>query len=166
MTLWVDDQLDWEAIDDSAVESRLAAAGYTTLGKSLKQLWTDHVPGDPAWEVRMRPAWEIQRACLVRAVHSRRQLRELLVTFWHDHFNVMATAYSAGPVYVHYDRDVIRATAFGNFRPMLEAVAKSTAMLSLLDNRSNHRAEIGRAPCRHRVCQYVQISDVDATLKK
>src|SRR3546814_9435522 len=74
MTLWVDDQLDWEAIDDSAVESRLAAAGYTTLGKSLKQLWTDHVQGDPAWEVRMRPAWEIKRACLVRAVHSRRQL--------------------------------------------------------------------------------------------
>src|SRR3546814_12392728 len=89
------------------------AAGYTTLGKSLKQLWTDHVQGDPAWEVRMRPAWEIQRACLVRAVHSRRQLRELLVTFWHDHLNVMATDYSAGPVYVHYDREVIRATAFG-----------------------------------------------------
>src|SRR3546814_3751226 len=161
MTLWVDDQLDWEAIDDSAVESRLAAAGYTTLGKSLKQLWTDHVQGDPAWEVRMRPAWEIQRACLVRAVHSRRQLRELLVTFWHDHFNVMATDYSAGPVYVHYDRDVIRANAFGNFRTMLEAVAQSTAMLSFLDNRSNTSAgphanfEIGRPSCRERGCQYV-----------
>ena len=140
MTLWVEDQLDWEAIDDSAVESRLAAAGYTTLGKSLKQLWSDHVLGDPAWEVRMRPAWEVQRASLVRAVHSKRQLRELLVTFWHDHFNVMATDYSAGPVYVHYDRDVIRANAFGNFRTMLEAVAQSTAMLYFLDNRSNTRA--------------------------
>lgn len=140
MTAYVDRQLDWESIDDSAVESRLASAGYTTLGKSLQQLWTDHVLGDPAWEVRMRPAWEIQRASLVRAVHSKRQLRELLVTFWHDHFNVMATDYSAGPVYVHYDRDVIRANAFGNFRTMLEAVAQSTAMLYYLDNRSNTRA--------------------------
>src|SRR3546814_19931647 len=101
MTLWVDDQLDWEAIDDSAVESRLAAAGYTTLGKSLKRLWTDHVQGDPAWEVRMRPAWEIQRACLVSAVHSRRQLRELLVPFWYDHFHVMDPAYTACPGSVH-----------------------------------------------------------------
>src|SRR3546814_20675067 len=52
----------------------------------------------------------------------------------------MATDYSAGPVYVHYDRDVIRANAFGNFRTMLEAVAQSTAMLYFLDNRSNTRA--------------------------
>src|SRR3546814_1395786 len=58
MPLWVDAQLDWEAIDDSAFESRLAAAGYTTLGKSLTQLWNDHVKGARAWEVRMRPAGE------------------------------------------------------------------------------------------------------------
>lgn len=140
LAAWVDAQLAWESIDDSAVEARLSAAGYTTLGKGLQQLWTDHVLGDPAWEVRMRPAWEVQRAALVRAVHSKRQLREVMVSFWHDHFNVMATDYSAGPVYPHYDRDVIRANAFGNFRTMLEAVAQSTAMLYFLDNRSNTRA--------------------------
>src|SRR5690606_3229419 len=140
LAAYVDRQLAWESIDDDAVESRLASAGYTTLGKSLQQLWADHVASDPEWEVRMRPAWEVQRASLVRAVHSRRQLREMVVTFWHDHFNVMATDYSAGPVYVHYDRDVIRANAFGNFRTMLEAVAQSTAMLYYLDNRSNTRA--------------------------
>ena len=140
LAAYVDAQLDWNAIDDSAVESRLSSAGYTTLGKSLTQLWADHVAANPAWEVRMRPAWEIQRASLVRAVHSRRQLREMMVTFWHDHFNVMATDYSAGPVYVHYDRDVIRPNAFGNFRAMLEAVAQSTAMLYFLDNKSNTRA--------------------------
>src|SRR3546814_15420420 len=52
----------------------------------------------------------------------------------------MATDYSAGPVYVHYDRDVIRANAFGNFRTMREALAQRTAMLYFLDNRSNTRA--------------------------
>jgi uncharacterized protein (DUF1800 family) len=137
---WVDWQLDWDAIDDSATETRLTAAGYTTLGKSLQQLWTDHVLPDPEYNVRMRPANEVQRAAFVRATYSRRQLRELLVNFWHDHFNVMGTDFSAGPVYPHYTRDVIRANAKGNFRSMLEAVAKSTAMLYFLDNINNSRS--------------------------
>ena len=38
---------------------------------------------------------------------------------------------------VHYDRDVIRSHALGNFRQMLESVATSTAMLYYLDNYIN-----------------------------
>ncbi|MBW8852201.1 MAG: DUF1800 domain-containing protein [Xanthomonadales bacterium] len=137
---FLDQQLNPAAINDSAVDSRLAAAGYTTLGKSLTQLWADHVAPDPAYDVRMRPAQEAQRSALVRAVHSRRQLLEVVCGFWHDHFNVTVTDYSAGPVFVHYQRDVIRANAFGNFRTMLEAVAQSTSMMYYLDNESNTRS--------------------------
>lgn len=137
---WVDWQLDWNAIDDSAVETRLSNAGYTTLNKSLQQLWADHVAPDPDYAVRMRPSNEVQRAAFVRATYSRRQLRELVVNFWHDHFNVQASEFSAGPVFPHYTRDVIRANAKGNFRVMLEAVAKSTAMLYFLDNINNSRS--------------------------
>lgn len=139
---WVDWQLDWRAIDDSAVEARLAANGYTTLSKSLQQQYADHVRAMPAPEyaVRMRPAFEVQRASFVRATYSKRQLREVMVNFWHDHFNVTATDFDAGPVYVHYDRDVLRANALGNFRTMLEAVATSPSMLVYLDNVSNTRA--------------------------
>lgn len=137
---WVDWQLDWNAIDDGALQARLDAGGYTTLDKSLAALWADHVAADPPWAVRMRPAWEVQRAAVVRATHSRRQLREMTVNFWHDHFNVTATDFVPGPVYVHYDRDVIRRHALGNFRAMLEAVATSPAMLYYLDNVSNTRA--------------------------
>lgn len=140
LTAFVDKQLNWSAIDDSAVETRLTAAGYNTLGKSLTQLWADHVVPNPAYEIRMRPAWEVQRSALVRAVHSKRQLREVMVAFWHDHFNVTLSDYAAGPVYVHYDRDVIRQHAMGNFRSMLEAVAQSNAMLYYLDNLDNTRA--------------------------
>ena len=137
---FVEAQLAWESIDDSAVESRLTAAGYNTLGKTLPQLWADHIVANPEYSIRMRPSWEAQRAALVRAVHSKRQLRELLSTFWHDHFNVMVSEYDAGPLFVHYTRDVIRQHAFGNFRAMLEAVATSTSMLYFLDNRSNTRS--------------------------
>ena len=82
----------------------------------------------------------MQRAAFVRAAYSKRQLREVVVNFWHDHFNVTANDYSAGPVYVHYDRDAIRTHALGNFRQMLEAVATSPSMLYYLDNVDNTRA--------------------------
>ncbi len=90
--------------------------------------------GNPPWEVRMRPFWETQRATFIRAVYSRRQLKEVLADFWHNHFNVFGDESIQGPVFVHYDRDVIRANMLGNFRTMLEAVARSTGMMYMLDN--------------------------------
>ncbi|MCW5580317.1 MAG: DUF1800 domain-containing protein [Luteimonas sp.] len=140
LTAWVDQQLDPASIDDSAVTTRLADAGYNTLGKSLLQLWSEHVTSGVEYSQRMRPGWEVQREALVRAVFSKRQLFEVATAFWHDHFNVMLSDYDCSPVYGHYDRDVIRANAFGNFRTMLEAVAKSTAMMYYLDNKSNRRS--------------------------
>ena len=136
---WVDWQLDWRNIDDSALDARIAAQDYTTLSKSLQQLWADHIVPNPDWEVRMRPAFEIQRLQWVRATYSKRQLREMVVAFWHNHFNVQGSHWSAGPLYVHYDRDVIRPNALGNFRTMLEAVATSPSMLYYLNNNSNTR---------------------------
>ncbi len=64
----------------------------------------------------------------------------MLADFWHNHFNVYGFEYWSAPVWVHYDRDVIRANVFGNFRTMLGAMAKSPAMLYYLDNVSNTSA--------------------------
>lgn len=75
---------------------------------------------------------------LLRAVHSRWQLRELVVDFWHNHFNVNAAGEPLVAVSLpSYDRDVIRAHALGNFRVLLEAVASSAAMQIYLNNRSS-----------------------------
>ena len=139
LAAYVDHQLAWSSIDDGAAEALLAAAGYQTLGKSLQQLWQDHALETANYDARMRPAWEVQRAALVRAAYSKRQLLEVMVTFWHDHFNVTLGDYSAGPVYPHYHR-VMRLHAFGNFRDLLEDVARSTAMQYYLDNLSNTRS--------------------------
>ena len=77
-------------------------------------------------------------ATLIRAVHSRWQLREVLVDFWHNHFNVNAAGDATVAVALpSYDREVIRAHALGNFREMLEAVAQSAAMQVYLNNRSS-----------------------------
>ncbi len=131
---WVSQQLDPATIADTACEARIVAAGYQTLGKTLPQLWADHHEGDPAWWYRMLPQEEVEAASIVRAVYSRRQLYERMVGFWHNHFNVYSRDGNTAPVFVHYDRDVIRPHALGNFRNMLGQVARSTAMLYYLDN--------------------------------
>lgn len=137
---YVNQQVSPQLIDDSACDARIAAAGFTTINKSQAQLWQDHVESGVEWSERMRPFFEIERLTFLRAVHSRRQLLEVLADFWHNHFNVYGYDYWCGPLWVHYDRDVIRANAFGNFRQMLEAVAASPCMLYYLDNYTSSAA--------------------------
>ncbi len=87
-----------------------------------------------AWEVRIRPAREVQAAALIRAVHGEAQLREVFTQFWHDHFNVnaMRDEHTAA-FFAVYDK-MLRENALGNFRELLGAVAKSPAMLYYLNN--------------------------------
>ncbi|UXI69762.1 DUF1800 domain-containing protein [Tahibacter amnicola] len=136
---WVERQLAPASINDSACDSRLAAAALTTLGKSLQQLWTDH-ESTADYAVRMRPMAENECATLIRQAYSQRQLFETMVDFWHDHFSVFGWDYNGGPVFPHYDRDIIRPRALGNFRAMLEEVTKSTTMMYYLDLYSSTRA--------------------------
>lgn len=132
-TAWVTAQLTPAAINDSACDSRLASAGFTTLSKTLPQLWTQHHAITNNHALRMQPVAEIECATTIRATYSKRQVFEVMTDFWHDHFSTYGWDYDAGPLFVHYDRDVIRPNVFGNFRTMLEAVAKSTTMMYYLD---------------------------------
>ncbi|MGE3309519.1 MAG: DUF1800 domain-containing protein [Limisphaerales bacterium] len=131
---YVEQQLHPESINDSDVEARLVAAGLTTLSKTREQLWQDHhFAAGNDYGLRYQPIYETQRAAFIRAVYSRRQLNEVLADFWHNHFNIYAPNYWIGPLWVHYDRDIIRPNMLGNFRVFLEAVAKSFPMLHYLD---------------------------------
>jgi uncharacterized protein (DUF1800 family) len=133
-------QLHPWTVDDSACNARISAAGFSTINKSRQQLWADHVESGVGWSERMRPFFEVERLTFLRAVHSRRQLVEVLADFWHNHFNVYGYDYYCGPMWVHYDRDVIRGNLLGNFRHMLEDVARSTCMLYFLDNYTSSNA--------------------------
>jgi uncharacterized protein (DUF1800 family) len=94
---------------------------------------------------------------LVRAVESENQLAEVMTDFWYNHFNVSLTDNKARPFLLSYERDAIRPHALGNFRDLLEATAKSPAMLVYLDNAQSTAAadepttmadEMGRTPRR------------------
>jgi uncharacterized protein (DUF1800 family) len=71
---------------------------------------------------------------LLRATYSERQLQEVMVDFWSNHFNVYAKKNVLQWYLPTYDRDVIRPHALGHFRDLLLATAQSPAMLYYLDN--------------------------------
>ena len=77
---------------------------------------------------------ELQRAALLRAVYSERQLYELTVGFWENHFSIFANKDDDRYLLTSYDRDTIRPFAMGRFRDLLGATAHSPAMLFYLDN--------------------------------
>ncbi|HLK64144.1 MAG TPA: DUF1800 domain-containing protein [Bryobacteraceae bacterium] len=71
---------------------------------------------------------------LLRAVYSNRQLAEVLDDFWFNHFNIYLEKGADRYLVTEYERDVIRPRVLGKFRDLLEATAKSPAMLFYLDN--------------------------------
>ncbi|HEY2974866.1 MAG TPA: DUF1800 domain-containing protein [Pyrinomonadaceae bacterium] len=77
---------------------------------------------------------ELQTSRILRAVYSERQLQEVMVDFWTNHFNVFAGKGADRWLLVSYDRDTIRPNAMGKFSDLLQATAQSPAMLFYLDN--------------------------------
>ncbi len=77
---------------------------------------------------------ELQASRILRAVYSERQLQEVMVDFWTNHFNVFAGKGADRWLLVSYDRDTIRPNALGKFSNLLQATAQSPAMLFYLDN--------------------------------
>ena len=129
-------RIKYDAGDGFAAVDELRPLQY--LDRDIADLWplTDN-KRKMAGPERQRPRQEVAAATLLRAFHSRWPLREVLVDFWHNHFNVNAAGDQAINVALPaYDR-VIRHHALGNFREFLEAVATSPAMLIYLNNRSS-----------------------------
>jgi uncharacterized protein (DUF1800 family) len=77
---------------------------------------------------------EMTEARLIRAVSSERQLNEVMVDFWMNHFNVDARKGLDRIFIASFERDVIRPRIWGHFEDLLLATAKSPAMLVYLDN--------------------------------
>jgi uncharacterized protein (DUF1800 family) len=77
---------------------------------------------------------ELQASRILRAVYSERQLQEVMVDFWTNHFNIFANKGADRWLLPAYDRDTIRPNAIGKFSTLLQATAQSPAMLFYLDN--------------------------------
>ena len=92
-------------------------------------------PEEARFQYANQRAFEaLQAEKLLRAVYSERQLEEVLVDFWFNHFNVDARKIEERPVTAAYEREAIRPKVLARFRDLLGATAKSPAMLFYLDN--------------------------------
>jgi uncharacterized protein (DUF1800 family) len=151
---WIDLQLTPARIDTSALDARLSRLETLTLDSQTiqreyaapammerrqRRLETETPePGSRQMSEAMRRnrqvIGDLEQAKLLRAVYSERQLEEVLVDFWFNHFNVFAGKGATRNYIGEYERDAIRPYVLGNFREMLGATAKSPAMLFYLDN--------------------------------
>ena len=145
---YIDQQLRPERVADPGMDARLAP--LTTLRMSSREI-AEKIE-QPQLEARKEkkdgetptplPAdqranavlLELSEQKVLRAVYSERQLEEVLTDFWFNHFNVDARKGPVRFLLPEYEREVIRPHVLGKFRDLLEADAKSPAMLFYLDN--------------------------------
>jgi uncharacterized protein (DUF1800 family) len=155
---YIDQQLHPERIADSGMTARLS--GLTTIAMSSRQITEQFEipqiemqqerrqqaaattgnpdqPAQPTPEIRPRAnqlVLELSEQKLLRATYSERQLQEVLADFWFNHFNVDARKGRDRFMLTDYEREAIRPHVLDTFRSLLEATAKSPAMLFYLDN--------------------------------
>jgi hypothetical protein len=122
---YIEQQMNPDAIWNMDCLRRLG--NYFTLDMTGRELFDRN---GQAEEV----AQQLKGATLLRAVYSEAQLWEVMTSFWLDHFNVYHAKDHCQLLVTLYDRDTIRAHAFGRFRDLLGATARSGAMLLYLDN--------------------------------
>jgi uncharacterized protein (DUF1800 family) len=179
--VWIEHQLHPEAIPDRETEARLAQ--YPTLKMSDDQIAKEfyqpvlamrrelkadggRAAADPktVQELRQeippdkrpqRLVQELNDQRLIRAVDSDRQLNEVMVDFWYNHFNVFAGKDIDRYLITGYERDVLRPHIWGRFEDLLMATAKSPAMLYYLDNARSVAAPENRPQRAQRVMSRV-----------
>lgn len=134
---YIEEQLDFESINDLACDLQLST--FNTLKMDANELEgisnglfdgydRDSVPN------------ELRQATLIRQLYSKRQLYEIMVEFWSDHFNIYIEKGNGFYLKTVDDREVIRKHALGSFRDLVWASAHSPAMMIYLDNQSNEKS--------------------------
>src|SRR5437899_2916937 len=133
---YINYQLNYTRIDDSAVESTIAQR-YPLMSQSSATLATAD-----AGQVFN----QLRESTIYRAAFSPRQLHQRLTEFWSDHFNQDIDKVQT--LLVADQRDVIRKYALTTFPQLLKASAHSASMMVYLDQRSEER-RVGKE-CRSR----------------
>ena len=132
---WIEQQLNHESIDDTACDLR------------ARRFWElEQGPGECYEFSKETLREEMARQTLLRAVYSKRQLFEVMVSFWTDHLNINIEKGECIYLKPTDDRTVIRRHALGKFKDLIRASATSGAMLVYLDGNQNKRAKAEDVP--------------------
>ncbi len=126
---YIDEQLHPERIDDKTTEERLVS--FPSLRMTPRETIQNY---QQPRELARLLIQELTAQKIIRAVHSQRQLQEVMTDFWFNHFNVFWGKNACRWLTTHYETTAIRPHVFGKFKDLLMATAKSPAMLFYLDN--------------------------------
>ena len=124
---YLEAQLNYQAINDGNLETMIQ-----TLFPLTTQTPAQLIGGFP--DNIATVAQQMSTATQYRQIFSQRQLYEVMVEFWSDHFNIHLVNGLGPTLKPEDDQQVIRAHALGNFRDLLGASAHSPSMLFYLDN--------------------------------
>jgi uncharacterized protein (DUF1800 family) len=138
---WIEQQLNPARLSDSELATRLPRIPSQDTAFASPQ---------EARRAARAAIDDLAQARLVRAVYSERQLEEVLVDFWFNHFNVFAGKGRTAIYLPEYERDAIRPHVLGRFRDLLGATAKHPAMLFYLDNWLSAAPQLVAAPSGRR----------------
>src|SRR5688572_7673062 len=127
---WIEQQLDPDSIDDTACDLRVRRYGAPYYSAAACYEFNKDVLRE-----------QMSRHTLLKAVYSKRQLFETMVSFWTDHLNINVEKGDCIYLKPSDDREVVRRHALGNFRDLILASATSPAMLVYLDGTQNTRAK-------------------------
>jgi uncharacterized protein (DUF1800 family) len=108
--------------------------------------WRDDTKDLQALREKAKPHYDehlkrLATAELTRHILSQRQLEEVMVDFWVNHFNVYAAKGFVRLFEGDYIERAIRPNALGHFRDLLLATARHPAMLIYLDNAESRKAD-------------------------
>ena len=128
MSTWLAQQLSPASVPDPEGDAVLASFPLLTMSpKEIRELRERRQGAD------VDAPRDLQAAHVGRALWSRRQLFEVMVNFWSDHFTVPVTADRADLLRADYDARVIRRYALGRFEDLLVGVANHPAMMLYLN---------------------------------
>ena len=130
---WTELQLNPESLDDSALEAAIAS-NLKSIAMSGTELMAAYPPADNKDIVVLS---ELRLATMLRQLYSLRQLKEVMVDFWTNHFSVDHPSSQTLRLSKTLDDRAIRQNALGKFSDLLFANAKGVAMQFYLDNYVN-----------------------------
>ncbi|MBI3162933.1 MAG: DUF1800 domain-containing protein [Chloroflexi bacterium] len=134
---YIEEQLDFDSINDLACDLQLST--FKTLRMEANELEGISSQLFGNYDREKAPN-ELRQATFLRQMYSKRQLYEVMVEFWSDHFNIFMDKEKEFFLKTVDDREVIRKHALGNFRDLVWASAHSPAMLVYLDNQANEKS--------------------------
>ncbi len=141
---WFSEQLDHLSISDSEVDAYLAKWDiFNYIHKDMNFLWPlaeseGDITKGQIFNSNHMSGRVLHLYTLIRQAHSKRQVFEMMVEFWHDHFNITTLGDDTKDGHLDWhtndwNKRVIRQYPLGKFEDLLQATALHPAMIVYLD---------------------------------